>query len=130
MEKRKAARKQGRKAWLVTWENAGGYAQPERRVAAVFKPQLAGQRVRELVEFLHTSMECRPSEQLEITFGQRSNPYPATFGTLQGVPWQGEVVCGLNPFLFARLVDDLVIPTDGEPSWRERPRPSNEVQGR
>ena len=116
-------RKQGRKAWLVTWEHMGDHAQPERKIAAVFKPQLSGRRVRELVEFLYASLEYQPFEQLEIVCGLRSNPYPATFGTLQGVRWEGEVTCGHNPYLCGRLVDELVIPPDGEPSWKERPRP-------
>jgi hypothetical protein len=104
----------------------GDHAQPERKIAAVLRPQLSGRRVRELVEFLYASLEYRPFEQLEIVFGLRSNPYPATFGSLKDGAaglWQGEVICGDNPWLRARLVDNLIISPDGEPTWEERPRP-------
>ena len=114
--------KQGRKAWLVTWEWAGEHARRPRKIAAVMRPQFSGERVRELVEFLYAA-EYAPFEQLEVALGLRSNPYPATFGTLQGVTWLGEVNCGDNPYLRARKVDDLIIPVDGEASWQERPRP-------
>jgi len=120
----------GRKAWLVTWEHMGDRAQPERKIAAIFKPQLSGRRVRELVEFLYASLKYRPFEQLEIAFALRPNPYPAIFGSLKDGPaglWKGEVICGHNPWLQARLVDNLIIPTDGEPTWQERPRPHNKA---
>jgi hypothetical protein len=59
---------------------------------------------------------------------KKSNPYPATFGTLDGVPWDSEVRCGHNPFLFARRVDDLTIETDvngnEKATWTERERPN------
>ena len=113
----------------MTWEHEGDHALPERKIAAVLKPQLSGQRVRELVEFLYASLEYRPFEQLEITLGLKSNPYPAIFGSLQGLPWEGEVTCGHNPFLFTRLVDDLIISAGGKSTWQERPRPRNETLG-
>ena len=121
-------RDRGRKAWLVTWEHIGDHAQPERKIAAVLEPQLSGRRVRELVEFLYASVEYQPFEQLEIAFGLRSNPYPGTFGSMKDGPaglWEGEVNCGHNPWLYARLVDNLIIPADGEPTWQEPPRPHN-----
>jgi hypothetical protein len=120
---RERMRSLGRKAWLVTWEHVGDHAKPKRKIAAVFKPQLSGRRVLELVEFLYASLEYSPCEQMEITFGLRVNPYPAIPGTLHGVRWAGEVTCGHNPYLYGRLVDELIIPTDGQPSWKERPRP-------
>jgi len=41
--------------------------------------------------------------------------------------WTGEVYCGHNPFLFARIVDDLQVKvTDRDEEefiWKERPKP-------
>jgi len=130
MKPRNVIWKRGRKAWLVTWEHIGDHALPERKIAAVFKPQLSGQRVRKLVEFLYASMEYQPYEQLEIEFGFRLNPYPATFGSLKDGPavlWHGEVICGDNPWLRARLIDNLIIPPEGEATWDERPSPHQRV---
>ncbi len=118
-----ASTSRGRKAWLVTWEHMGDHARPERKIAAVFRPQLSGPRVRDLVELLYAAASYAPFEQMEIALGMRRNPYPAQSGDLNGVPWDGEVFCGHNPWLHARLVDKLLIPPDGEPSWKERARP-------
>jgi hypothetical protein len=95
----------------------------------VLRPQLSGGRVRELVGFLYASLKYEPYEQMDILSGWRSNPYPATFGSVKNGPgtWEGEVTCGDNPWLLARLVDDPIIPVDGEPNWKERPRPQGLV---
>jgi len=39
-------------------------------------------------------------------------PYPAEFLKLEGLPWSGQIHCGHNPWLLARLVDDLEIVRD------------------
>jgi hypothetical protein len=65
-----------------------------------------------------------PHEKLIAAFNQKANPYPAQFATIGGIPWHGEVTCGHNPFLRARLVDNLLIDDQGEPKWEERPIPA------
>jgi len=53
-----------------------------------------------------------------------TKPYPAEFTTLEGVKWEGEILCGHNPCLRARLVDNLIISTDETgnemASWKDR----------
>jgi hypothetical protein len=53
--------------------------------------------------------------------------YPAQFGILNNVPWGGEITCGHNPWLLARLVDDLTVEADADGKERatskERPKP-------
>ena len=100
-------RQKGRTAWLVTWEQVGDSAVLEK-IAAILKPQLGGERVRDLVGFLYASLKYEPYEQLEIIAGLRSTPYPPAFGSVKNGPagiWQGEVICGDNPFLKARMVE-------------------------
>ncbi len=50
-----------------------------------------------------------------------------TICALNGVPWGSEIICGHNPCLLARLVDDLTIEAaaDGKElgTWIERPMP-------
>jgi hypothetical protein len=50
-------------------------------------------------------------------------------GQLQGLPWEGHVHCGHNPFLEARVVDGLHVELgpDGEERlvWNERPKPDS-----
>jgi hypothetical protein len=55
---------------------------------------------------------------------KREQVYPADFPILEGVKWTGEIICGHNPWLRARLVDNLVIDTGAEgretASWTDR----------
>jgi hypothetical protein len=111
------------KAWLVTFaDNANS-----KEVVAILNPRLSGERVRDLLEFLWITKYSALSEQLDYAVDKRRNPYRAEFGALGGVPWTGQVHCGLNPSLFARLVDDLAVDRDEHgketATWKERPKP-------
>jgi hypothetical protein len=125
-------RARGRKAWLVTWEWAGNHAKvpDEDVVAAVLRPQVGSETVRRLVEFLYAQREYAPEDKLAAL---DHNPYPAMFGrcrfidsdgTVRSVASAGEVVCGHNPWLRARLVDNLrmALPDAGL-DWDERKDP-------
>jgi hypothetical protein len=59
-------------------------------------------------------------------------PYPAEFSLICGVPYHGHIVYGHSPWLFARLVDKLVItgrPSEEEASWVERRPPKVRMPG-
>ena len=36
------------------------------------------------------------------------------YDDIQGIPWTGRIFCGHNPFLGARLVDNLYVTKDSE----------------
>jgi hypothetical protein len=115
------------KAWLVTWEWVGDHAKRDEKIAAIFNPRFSAQHVRELVEFIYLSSEYSLSERMDCARNRSHNRYPARFGqTPEGVPWWGEIDCGHNPFLWARMVDDFMVETDEDgkekPSWKEAPR--------
>jgi len=61
---------------------------------------------------------------------RKSNPYPARFGVLCGVPWQGKIACGHIPWLEARLVTNLRAQNDASGQqvfvWDEHPKPTLE----
>jgi hypothetical protein len=118
------------KAWLVTWEWVGDHAKRDDKVAAIFDPRLGGARVREFVEFLYLTGYYTLSERIACAQHRAQNPYPAQFGqTLEGDPWEGEIYCGHNPYLRARLVDDLTVERDADGNeravWKERTRASS-----
>lgn len=129
----------GRKAWLVTWDWAGEHAAvPEKDVvAAVLRPQTGPGMVKRIVEVLYAAREYYPTDKLDALM---ENPYPARFGTVrveqprpngevlvQHVPYEGQISCGHNPFLYARLVDNLRAKDRDNPDagleWDERPPP-------
>ena len=119
--------RRGIKAWLVTWEWSGNHAKRDCNVAAVFNPRFKVERIREYVEFLYATEFYTLSERVACARNKTNNPYPAVPGSLNGVQWEGEIICGHNPFLRARLVDDLNIEVESEgkekPTWKERPKP-------
>lgn len=123
----KRARERGISAWLVTWDWAGEHASRHPRVVAILNPRMSGSRVAEIVERLYSESEYDPSEQIEVLLHPERNPYRAQFGSINGVQWEGQVICGHNPYLFARLVRGLrAVEIDGEEqfAWEEIDRPN------
>jgi hypothetical protein len=123
------------KAWLVTWEWCGTHAKRADKIAAVFSPRLGAERIRALVEFLYMQDQYTVGERMAFVLRNRPNPYPAEFGSApDGVPWTGQVSCGHNPFLQARLADDLSVECDldgnEKVTWKERPKPWEQKIGR
>ena len=116
-------------AWLITWEWAGDHARvdEEKKVVAVLNYRWTGKKVRDLVEQLYIAFEYSDLDKAGVAQNKCSNPYPAKFGTLNNIPWQGEVDCGHNPWLHARRVRNfhVVVNDDGthQTRWDEIPRP-------
>ncbi len=124
----------GRSAWLVTWDWMGDHAQvpPSDVIAGIFSPRLGYKTIMQLVETLYAAREYDATDKLSAL---THNPYKAHLGTIQvnvsgcshSAKWQGEVTCGHNPFLHARLVDRLR-PSTGDGAvagltWVDRARP-------
>lgn len=63
-------------------------------------------------------------EKLNIAIKPSLNPYQATFGSLKGIPWQGEVYCGHNPYLKARIVTNISSDSTGKFTWEEIKTPT------
>ena len=112
------------KAWLVTWEWMSDHAERDDKIAAVLNSRLSTPRVKELVEFLYLT-ECYPvSEQMAFAQRRRDNPYPARYEETKS----GSLIsCGHNPYLRARLVDDLTVESDAygfdtAVKWKTRQR--------
>jgi hypothetical protein len=113
----------GLRAWLVTWEWVGDHAKPPKKIAELLDPRLSPERVREIVEFLY-QREDRLSDKVNWRLRKHKQPYPAEFVTIDGVPWQGRIICGHNPHLLARSVDSLIVSTDADgnevATWTDR----------
>jgi hypothetical protein len=110
--------RRGISAWLVTWEGVGGRAHEPEKIAAILSPRFSVRRVEQVVELLYMNASYSLSERIAWTKSRKNNPYLAQ-------SHGGHVVCGHNPFLDARLVDNLR--TEGQegdetPLWDERPR--------
>ena len=111
-------------AWLISWEWSGDHAKVENPFVALLSYRYSGDTIRKFLERLyviHTSDICL---QIGYARNEKNYPYPAEFVKLNGVPFDGEIICGHNPFLLARRVYDFHCHTDeyGEKrlAWTER----------
>jgi hypothetical protein len=108
----------------VGWE--GEHARRDHKVAAIFNPRYSSERVRDLIERVY-SADYSLSEKLAYALQPNRNPYLATIGALNGHIGTGEIICGHNPFLKGRLVDDFLVECqdDGKEVaiWKERGKP-------
>ena len=113
--------------WLITWEWIGNHAETGEKIASILNYRLGGETVRQITERLYVNSTCSPGERLAYANNKRNNPYPAEFELVKGAHWQGRIMCGQNPCLYARLVDDLHVESDenGEERliWSERQKP-------
>jgi hypothetical protein len=122
----RSARPRKVSAWLVTRQWIA--AHPRSEVAAILSPRLGGVRVREFVELLHVTSSFTLSEQASMMWPRHGQtPYPAKFGqTEDGHRWEGEILCGNDPYLWARVVEDLTVEWEADgretATWKERPR--------
>ena len=95
------------KAWLVTWEWNGDHAKVDNPIVAIINPRKSARRVLELVEQLYVINTFSFEEQMGYANNRKFNPYPAQFGNVEGIQWEGQIFCGHNPWLFARKVSNL-----------------------
>lgn len=120
-------RRPGRTAWLVTWDWAGDHeAVPKREIiAAILRPQTRADMVKRIVEQLYAAREYTP---IDKPAALKRNLYPACYSTVlfeehlsngeirrQNVPYAGQIYCGHNPLLFARMVDNLRLKESADP---------------
>jgi len=113
----------GLSAWLVTWEWSGSHAEQQNKVVEILNPRISSECVREIVELLY-HREASLSEKVAWRLRKQPQPYAAEFPIIEGVRWTGQIICGHNPWLLARLVDNLIIHTADDAkevaSWTDR----------
>lgn len=98
-------------------------------------------KIKRFIEWIYVSQRLAFHEQMAYAKRRGSNPYPAKYGSLEvrtskdsGLPdrgtWRGQIICGGNPWLFARMVRDVVAYVDEEGrehlKWKERLHPALE----
>lgn len=87
-----------------------------------------------MLAILHLVSDFTLDEQAEMQWPRHGRiKYAARFGqTADGQPWECEVLCGNDPYLRARLVDDLTVERDADGKenavWKERPRIRTELK--
>lgn len=115
------------RAWLITWVSVGDHAKRKdgKEVVALLSSRMGAERVRELVEKLYYVLRYTPWDMVNSISEKPYTQDPAKFIDRHGVPWQGAVHCGDNPFLMARMVRNfqVIVNDDGteQLNWDEIP---------
>ena len=101
------------KAWLITWDWSGDHAAVGDPVVAVLSARTGAEEVRRYVERRYVEETASLREMLSYArYNRPQKPCPAEFERLEGVRFQGRIRCGPNPWLYARLVDNLRVEID------------------
>ena len=114
-------------AWLVTWESFGGHAAvpKSKKVAAILNYRNSPKKVRAFIEQLYIAHGKSSWDKLLAADSPRKIPCPAKFAQIDGISWEGKIDCGDNPWLHARMVNNLqvLIHANGreEVIWSELP---------
>src|SRR5690606_36421892 len=94
------------KAWLVTWDKASEYVTVDDSIVSILHSRLSPRRVGDFIEQLYADFTYTPSEKLARLRNKKLNLYQAQISD------GGIVICGDNPFLYARIVQNLRVDTD------------------
>jgi hypothetical protein len=106
------------KAWLITWE---GDHRLENPVAMLLHRRTPLRRVGEVIELLYVNAYGTLAERLVYATERNdwSYPYRAHLPDWNGRNWEGQLVCGENPYLYARIVEHLVVGAGEALHWSE-----------
>jgi hypothetical protein len=117
------------RAWLITWEGSGNHNKLKNPIAAILSWRYSPERVRQLVEQIYINQTSTVDEQMIYAKNKKRNPYPAYYDTYEGANVTWQIYCGPNPYLHARLVEELCLERDENKreklNWKESPRPKS-----
>ena len=110
-------------AWLITWEGTSPKITDENRIIGILGSRRSDSFVAELVEFIYLRNSSSVSEMAYIANRPKKKPFPAErTQIINGVPHGERLICGHNPWIYARKVKNLKIAQDGDVeiiTWKE-----------
>jgi hypothetical protein len=127
-----------KRAWLITWQWSGDHAKVDDAFVALLDYRYAPMTIKRFIEWVYMGSNLSFFEQIAYAKRRSNNPYPAQYGTIRisgsddlgmptNGPWQAQIICGHNPWLYARLIHDVVAYVDKSGShhlrWKERVSP-------
>jgi hypothetical protein len=115
-------------AWLITWEWKGEHAKRENPLIAIFSYRKGENFVRKFVEEIYLMKTSTVEKKVHWANRSKARPYKAKKEIIakNDVPHDMGIICGHNPFIYARKVSDLKVVRDPENeveelSWKESP---------
>lgn len=97
------------RVWVVRWNWIGDQAAVADPVINVLSLRTSAEHVRQYVERYYASQHYSIPEQLDQARYNKPTepPYPAHFDTIEGMSYEGHIVCGHNPFIEAFAADEV-----------------------
>lgn len=118
-----ARAQRGAKAWVLYWEKQPGGPIPiaeDGEVVAVLPPAWGKDRVCEVLERLYLERAASPAELVQCRQSGTFPYKPQCAAYLHRLPVADlAYICGHNPVLVARHVENLVVLGDDEIAWDE-----------
>lgn len=117
------------KAWLITWEGLGvnNNSSSSQRIVNIFDSRVSAEKIKQFTEDYYIATQFNSFEKATFASNRKYNPYKAEFARINGIEWLGQIRCGHNPFLFARIVANLIVVFDKSAQeivhWQELPVP-------
>jgi hypothetical protein len=111
-------------AWLITWEYTRNL---QDSIVAILSSRKSDTSITELVEFIYLKATSSAEDLVYYTNRLNRIPYKAEkTQMINDVPHGDRIICGHNPFLYARKVTDLKVAVNHEQgletiSWKEPP---------
>ena len=110
-------------AWLITWEGTSQKITDENRIIGIIGSRRSESFVAELVEFIYLRNSSTAFEMAYVANRPKKKPYPVErVQIINGVPHGERLICGHNPWIYARKVENLNIELDGNVeiiTWKE-----------
>lgn len=115
------------KAWVITWEGTSQELKDQNRLVAILSSQKSDKYVGDLVEFIYLRATSSASDMLFLANRSAEVPYKAGRSkVINGVPHGDRIICGHNPWLYARKVSCVKVTKEPgndneEITWKETP---------
>lgn len=107
------------KAWLIRWEWMGEHAAISDPIVTIMSARTSTKDVQKYVEQRY--IEARASLSEKLTYARYNQPQEPPYLARRE---RGHIHCGDNPWIVARIVDDLCVNEDAEGkevlTWTER----------
>lgn len=100
-----AAKQKGKRAWVITCEQIGDHAKPDRRFVAAFSSRRSPEWIKQFVQIIHDVATLDPTEILYYMNRQRKVPYKTQDFHYKESRVMDKFTCGHNPYVFGRLVN-------------------------
>ena len=110
------------RAWIITWDNYQGTG--DDSVVMVLNGRMGIERVRWYVELMYIEKTSSDAEKYDYARPKKSRRTAFPAEVTRTIKGEGHIHCGHNPWLFARLVDELRVETNDDGvevlKWKER----------